>query len=74
MLLRKIDRRRLLTGGTALTLASLAGPLSSEAASAGLYYEPRESATVAKYTRVELESYVNRYLEALIAHDPKRAS
>jgi hypothetical protein len=37
MSLRGFDRRQLLTGGTALALAGLAGPLSSEAAPAGLY-------------------------------------
>ena len=68
MPLIRIDRRQLLMGGTALTLTGL----SAAAAGDGIYYAPRQKGAPL-YTRAELEGFINRYLDALIAHDPTRA-
>ncbi len=70
-MLRRIDRRQLLAGGTALTLAGLAASAGTPAAEAR--YDIARSGKAALYTRAELEGFINRYLEALVAHDPKRA-
>lgn len=66
----RIDRRQLLTGGAALTVAGFGS--SSAAASTALYDVPEED-SAARYTRAELERYVDLYLQALLAHDPTRA-
>src|SRR5262245_3878820 len=67
----RIDRRQLLTGGAALTVAGF-GTSSAAADSAALYDVPEEDSTP-RYTRAELERYIDQYLQALLAHDPARA-
>jgi hypothetical protein len=67
----KIDRRQLLTGGTVLTLAGLAGATSTSAAE--VRYDLPRSGKAALYSRAELEGFIDRYLAALVAHDPKLA-
>jgi len=71
MLFRKIDRRQLLTAGTALALVGTA-PGEAEGAAA-LYYEARQTNGKPLYTRAELEGFVDHYLDALVAHDPRNA-
>jgi hypothetical protein len=67
----KIDRRQLLTGGTALTLAGLAG--ATRVPAAEVRYDLPRSGKAALYSRAELEAFIDRYLAALVAHDPKLA-
>jgi len=67
----RIDRRQLLTGGAAATLAGLASPAFTQDATARLYDTPEAGTPL--YNRSALETLLNTYLEALLAHDPGRA-
>jgi hypothetical protein len=64
-----IDRRRVLTAGAALTIAPLAGR-AAHSGGAPLYDSPEGAKPL--YTRAELEGFVDRYLQALVAHDAAR--
>jgi hypothetical protein len=67
----RIDRRRLLTGGTAVALAGLTSSSLADAAPERLYDTAEDTGSL--YSRAELEGFLSRYLEALLAHDPSRA-
>jgi len=71
---RTIGRRQLLTGGAALTLAGLGGSPARAAAgtSAALLYDAADAAGP-RHGRAELEAFIDRYLDALLAHDPSQA-